>query len=69
MVSFMLEYGTGLARGKLQATGESVEKEGAEECEDTMPKRSISSDEAGFVAMLGIFINASDVALLETRVV
>lgn len=60
MVSFMLEYGAGLARGRLQATGESVEKEEeeAEEGEETMARRSMSPDDAGLVAILGIFINA-----------
>lgn len=59
MVSFMLENGDGLARGRLQATGGSDEKEEeAEEGEETMAIRSMSTDDAGLVAMLGIFINA-----------
>lgn len=56
----MLECRVGLARGKLQATVESVneEKKEVEEGEETTASRSISSEDAGLVAMLGIFINA-----------
>jgi hypothetical protein len=61
MVSFMLECGVGLARGRLQATVvDSVieEKEEVEEGEEIIARRSMSSEDAGLVAMLGIFINA-----------